>query len=168
MVYILGSRNMKLTTKGRYAVTAMIDLSLHDDKGPVSLLEISDRQNISLSYLEQLFSKLRKQGLVQSIRGPGGGYSLSRRPDEIALSNIILAVDEKLDVTSCGNSAAGCNDDKERCLTHNLWMDLSNRIQSFLDGISLQDMMDKSDVLEVANRQNGQMNNITISLSDSV
>ena len=159
---------MKLTTKGRYAVTAMIDLSLNDSNGPVSLLEISERQSISLSYLEQLFSKLRKEGLVDSMRGPGGGYSLSREPKEIAISNIILAVDENLDVTNCGNSSGGCNDDNKRCLTHNLWMDLSNRIQSFLDGISLQDMMDKSDVLEVASRQNANSKTITINLPDAV
>lgn len=159
---------MKLTTKGRYAVTAMIDLSLNDKNGPVSLLEISERQRISLSYLEQLFSKLRKEGLVKSMRGPGGGYSLSRKPDEIAISSIILAVDENLDVTSCGNAAKGCNEDNKRCLTHSLWMDLSQRIQSFLDDISLQDMMDKSDVLETANRQNKQQNEATIKLPDAV
>jgi len=158
---------MKLTTKGRYAVTAMIDLSLNDKKGPVSLLEISERQSISLSYLEQLFAKLRKEGLVNSMRGPGGGYSLSRQPNKIAISSIILAVDENLDVTSCGNSAGGCNDNNERCLTHNLWMDLSNQIQSFLDEISLQDMMDKRDVLEVASRQNAKQiakNEISVKL----
>ncbi len=159
---------MKLTTKGRYAVTAMIDLSLNDREGPVSLLEISERQNISLSYLEQLFSKLRKEGLVDSMRGPGGGYSLSRQPKEIAISSIILAVDENLDATSCGNSAAGCHEDNKRCLTHNLWMDLSNRIQSFLEGISLQDMMDKSDVLEVASRQKAKLKETPINLPDAV
>ena len=159
---------MKLTTKGRYAVTAMLDLSLHSDQGPVSLLEISDRQSISLSYLEQLFSKLRRQGLVKSMRGPGGGYSLSRTPDEIAISSIIMAVDENLDVTNCGNANAGCNEDNKRCLTHNLWMDLSNRIQSFLDDISLQDMMDKSDVIEVAARQNSKQKETRITLPDSL
>ena len=159
---------MKLTTKGRYAVTAMIDLSLNDKEGPVSLLEISERQSISLSYLEQLFAKLRKEGLVNSMRGPGGGYSLSREPKKIAISSIILAVDENLDVTSCGHSSAGCNEDNKRCLTHNLWMDLSNRIQSFLDNISLQDMMDKSDVLEVASRQNAKRKEIPINLPDAV
>jgi len=160
---------MKLTTKGRYAVTAMIDLSLNDRNGPVSLLEISERQSISLSYLEQLFSKLRKEGLVNSMRGPGGGYSLSREPKQIAISSIILAVDENLDVTSCGNAKKGCNEDNKRCLTHNLWMDLSKRIQSFLDDISLQDMMDKSDVLETASRQNAKLKNRTvINLPDAV
>lgn len=162
---------MKLTTKGRYAVTAMIDLSLNNSEGPVSLLEISERQSISLSYLEQLFAKLRKEGLVKSIRGPGGGYSLSREPKDIAISNIILAVDENLDVTNCGSSSGGCNDNTKRCLTHNLWMDLSNRIQTFLDDISLQDMMNKSEVLEVASRQNAQSSNnidIPINLPDAV
>lgn len=144
---------MKLTTKGRYAVTAMLDLSLHGEKGPVSLAEISERQTISLSYLEQLFSKLRKQGLVESMRGPGGGYSLSRDPSEIAISSIIMAVDENLDVTNCGNSTSGCHESNKRCLTHNLWMDLSSRIQNFLDGISLEEMMSRTDVLEVASRQ---------------
>ena len=159
---------MKLTTKGRYAVTAMIDLSLNDGKGPVPLLEISERQSISLSYLEQLFAKLRKEGLVNSMRGPGGGYSLSRQPNDIAISSIILAVDENLDVTSCGGSSGGCNDNNERCLTHNLWMDLSNRIQSFLDNISLQDMRDKSDVLEVASRQNAKLKETPINLPDAI
>ncbi len=151
---------MKLTTKGRYAVTAMLDLSLHGDKGPVSLVEISERQDISLSYLEQLFSKLRKQGLVNSIRGPGGGYTLSRDPDEIAVSSIIMAVDENLDVTNCGKAAGGCHEDNKRCLTHNLWMDLSNRIQSFLDGISLQNLMDKRELLDVSKRNNKQAENL--------
>lgn len=149
---------MKLTTKGRYAVTAMLDLSLHSDNGPVSLAEISERQHISLSYLEQLFSKLRKQGLVNSMRGPGGGYSLSRAPADIAISNIIMAVDENLDVTNCGNTGSGCHESNKRCLTHNLWMDLSHRIQSFLDDISLEEMMSRRDVLEVATRQGLKQN----------
>jgi len=158
---------MKLTTKGRYAVTAMLDLALYNDNGPVSLVEISERQNISLSYLEQLFSKLRRKELVTSMRGPGGGYSLSRDPNEIAVSNIIMAVDENLDVTSCGNASGGCHEKNKRCLTHNLWMDLSNRIQSFLDEISLKDMMDKTDVLEVATRQNKINVDSLNSLSDA-
>ncbi len=158
---------MKLTTKGRYAVTAMLDLALHAGNGPVSLVEISERQDISLSYLEQLFSKLRRQGLVNSMRGPGGGYSLSRLPNEIAVSNIIMAVDENLDVTNCGNAAGGCHDTNKRCLTHNLWLDLSNRIQSFLDDISLQDMMDKREVLEVATRQNLKQNESLINLPEA-
>jgi Rrf2 family iron-sulfur cluster assembly transcriptional regulator len=159
---------MKLTTKGRYAVTAMLDLALHTGNGPVSLVEISERQDISLSYLEQLFSKLRRQGLVNSMRGPGGGYSLSRLPNEIAVSSIIMAVDENLDVTNCGNAAGGCHDTNKRCLTHNLWLDLSHRIQSFLDDISLQDMMDKREVLEVATRQNLKQNESLINLPEAL
>lgn len=143
---------MKLTTKGRYAVTAMLDLSLHSQTGPVSLADISVRQDISLSYLEQLFSKLRKRGLVVSVRGPGGGYSLSREPKEIAMSSIILAVDENVDVTNCSGKS-DCQD-SERCLTHDLWTDLSGRIQSFLDDITLEDMMNRKEVLAVAARQN--------------
>ena len=146
---------MKLTTKGRYAVTAMLDLSLHNKEGPVSLADISKRQDISLSYLEQLFSKLRKRGLVVSMRGPGGGYSLSDAPSEIAISNIILAVDENVDVTNCGG-ASDCQQTK-RCLTHDLWADLSGRIQSFLDDITLEDMMQRQEVLEVAQRQNNKI-----------
>jgi len=159
---------MKLTTKGRYAVTAMLDLSLHSNKehkGPVSLVEISERQDISLSYLEQLFSKLRRQELVKSMRGPGGGYTLSRSPAEITISSIIMAVDENLDVTNCGNASGGCHETNKRCLTHNLWMDLSNRIQSFLDDISLQDLMDKRDVLEVAARQNSRQTENLVSMN---
>jgi len=148
---------MKLTTKGRYAVTAMLDLSLHSQNGPVSLADISDRQDISLSYLEQLFSKLRKRGLVVSMRGPGGGYSLSRAPADIAMSSIILAVDENVDVTNCGGGS-GCQQSK-RCLTHDLWADLSGRIQSFLDDITLEDMMSRKEVLEVAARQNSKSAN---------
>lgn len=158
---------MKLTTKGRYAVTAMLDLSLNSGDGPVSLVEISSRQDISLSYLEQLFSKLRRQGLVNSMRGPGGGYTLSRDPADIAISNIILAVDEKLDVTNCGNANGGCAEKNKRCLTHHLWLDLSDRIQSFLDDISLQDLMDKGDVIEVAERQNLEQKNNLINFTDT-
>ena len=139
---------MKLTTKGRYAVTAMLDISLHCKNKPVSLAEISQRQDISLSYLEQLFSKLRKQGLVNSMRGPGGGYRLSRAPSEIAMSEIIMAVDENVDLSKCGG-VGNCKQN-ERCLTHDLWMDLS---QSFLDDITLEEMMSRADVIEVAERQ---------------
>lgn len=158
---------MKLTTKGRYAVTAMLDLSLHSGNGPVSLVEISSRQDISLSYLEQLFSKLRRQSLVNSMRGPGGGYTLSRDPSDIAISSIIMAVDENLDVTNCGNASGGCSEQNKRCLTHNLWMDLSKRIQTFLDDISLQDLMDKRDVIEVAERQTLKQKDNLINLTDA-
>lgn len=146
---------MKLTTKGRYAVTAMLDLALHNNGQPVSLAEISERQDISLSYLEQLFSKLRRAGLVLSMRGPGGGYQLNSEPNEISISDIILAVDEHVDATRCGGMA-DCQDNK-RCLTHDLWMDLSNQIRLFLSEITLADMTTRSDVLDTARRQDGKI-----------
>ena len=126
---------MRLTTKGRYAVTAMLDLSLNYGSGSITLADISDRQSISLSYLEQLFSRLRKQGLVSSTRGPGGGYQLSRSADEISVLEVITAVDEKVDSTAC-EGKANCNDG-EQCLSHELWTSLSDQIQSFLAGITL-------------------------------
>ncbi len=126
---------MRLTTKGRYAVTAMLDLTLHNHMGPVSLADISLRQGISLSYLEQLFSKLRKSELVASIRGPGGGYRLSRCAESIFVAQIIDAVDESIDATHCGGKG-NCRQG-EMCLTHHLWEDLSEQIHLFLNGISL-------------------------------
>lgn len=126
---------MRLTTKGRYAVTAMLDLAINYQSGPITLSDISKRQNISLSYLEQLFSKLRKNGLVDSARGPGGGYRLSREADDIAVGQVIIAVDEKIDVTQCGGKG-DCKDGGP-CLTHELWCDLSKQIYDFLNGISL-------------------------------
>ena len=143
---------MKLTTKGRYAVTAMLDLSLHGEDNPVSLAEISERQNISLSYLEQLFSKLRKNELVQSMRGPGGGYRLGRTPGEVSISDIISAVDENVDILRC-RGESNCDKGDRRCLTHDLWMDLSKQIQNFLSDISLQDMKERGDVLAAAAMQ---------------
>lgn len=142
---------MKLTTKGRYAVTAMLDLALHATSGPVKLAEISERQGISLSYLEQLFTRLRKKGLVKSTRGPGGGYSLSRESDDIAVSEVIIAVDENVDTTRCGGMG-NCHND-QRCLTHELWMELSSQIRNFLDEITLGELMRNAGVLEVAERQ---------------
>ena len=130
---------MRLTTKGRYAVTAMLDLAISADKGPVSLVDISRRQKISQSYLEQLFSKLRKSGLVVSIRGPGGGYQLSRSLDEISVTQIIDAVNESIDATNC-NGKGNC-DQGEICLTHHLWEDLSHQIHDFLSGISLSSLV---------------------------
>jgi len=126
---------MKLTSKGRYAVTAMLDLALHADDGPVTLSGISERQGISLSYLEQLFTRLRKHGLVLSTRGPGGGYSLSRAAELIAIADVITAVDESVDATRCGG-LANCQDGN-RCLTHDLWTELSEQIHSFLSDITL-------------------------------
>ncbi|MBD3670862.1 MAG: Fe-S cluster assembly transcriptional regulator IscR [Gammaproteobacteria bacterium] len=142
---------MRLTTKGRYAVTAMLDLALHYSDGPITLADISGRQGISLSYLEQLFSKLRKHGLVDSARGPGGGYRLSRPADEIAVVEVITAVDEKVDATRCGGK--GNCQGEERCLTHELWTDLSNQIYDFLDNIHLGDLVERRGVREVAERQ---------------
>lgn len=142
---------MKLTTKGRYAVTAMLDLALHNGEEPVSLAEISERQDISLSYLEQLFAKLRKAGLVVSMRGPGGGYQLKGDPAHIAIADIISAVDENVDATRCGG-LGDCQDNK-RCLTHNLWMDLSNQIRVFLSEITLADMTTRMEVRETSARQ---------------
>lgn len=143
---------MRLTTKGRYAVTAMLDLALHYDLGPITLSDISQRQEISLSYLEQLFSKLRKNGLVKSARGPGGGYRLSRDANEIAVAEVIAAVDETVDATRCQRK--GNCQKSERCLTHELWCDLSDQIFNFLENISLGNLVEKSDVQEVAARQN--------------
>lgn len=135
---------MKLTTKGRYAVTAMLDLALHNEKGPVTLADIADRQGISLSYLEQLFSRLRKKELVSSVRGPGGGYSLASPASEVHIAEVISAVDEVVDATRCGG-AGNCHNN-ERCLTHDLWHDLSARIYEYLSDISLQDLVDRKGV----------------------
>ena len=142
---------MRLTTKGRYAVTAVLDLSFHQQQGPVSLADISERQNISLSYLEQLFARLRRNDVVVSTRGPGGGYSLSRPAEQISMAEIILAVDETYDATKCSDQGA-CSGDHQ-CLTHDLWQELSQEIHRFLNGISLAEMKSKRGVMEVANRQ---------------
>ena len=127
---------MRLTTKGRFAVTAMLDLAMHADGGPVSLNAISERQQISLSYLEQLFGKLRRAGLVESIRGPGGGYVLSRAAADINIAEVIAAADDTLDATQCGG-AANCQDGHP-CLTHDLWENLNRTIDDYLSRISLQ------------------------------
>lgn len=132
---------MRLTTKGRYAVTAMLDLTIHHNEGPITLADISQRQGISLSYLEQLFSKLRKKGLVDSARGPGGGYRLSRPATEVTVAEIIMAVDEKVDAMRC-KGQKNCKDEKP-CLTHQLWADLSDQIYDFLNGISLAKVVEK-------------------------
>lgn len=142
---------MRLTTKGRYAVTAMLDLAMHHEQGPVVLAEIADRQGISLSYLEQLFSRLRKRGLVKSVRGPGGGYQLARDAATIAVVDVIGAVDESVDATRC-QGMENCQGE-ERCLTHDLWQDLSRQIHDFLSGIDLAQLVERSRVQEVAARQ---------------
>ena len=130
---------MRLTTRGRYAVTAMLDLALHYQSGPVSLSEIAERQGISQSYLEQLFSRLRKRGLVDATRGPGGGYRLLKSSDDISVADVIDAVDETVDATRCGGQQ-NCQG-KKRCLTHDLWADLSTQIRDFLGNISLNELV---------------------------
>nr|WP_276611729.1 Fe-S cluster assembly transcription factor [Thiorhodococcus mannitoliphagus] len=132
-----------MTTKGRYAVTAMLDLAIHQGKGPIALADIAQRQGISLSYLEQLFAKLRKRSLVTSVRGPGGGYNLARAAAEIHVAEVIAAVDESVDTTRCGG-AHNCQDNGP-CLTHDLWHDLSDRIYEHLNQIDLQQLVDKRD-----------------------
>ncbi|MBR9728948.1 Fe-S cluster assembly transcriptional regulator IscR [Shewanella intestini] len=142
---------MKLTSKGRYAVTAMLDVAIHSSLGPVPLADISDRQGISLSYLEQLFAKLRKQGLVASVRGPGGGYRLGLEAANISVGMVVRAVDESVDATRCqgkGNCQSGT-----RCLTHSLWGDLSKQISDFLGGITLAGLMEKRDVQYISVKQ---------------
>ena len=133
---------MRLTTKGRYAVTAMLDLALHYNEGPITLADISKRQEISLSYLEQLFSRLRKNGLVDSARGPGGGYRLSRPASEINVADVITAVDEKIDAMRC-EGKGNCQNNGP-CLTHDLWCDLSAQIYSFLKGIDLGQLVERN------------------------
>lgn len=142
---------MKLTTKGRYAVTAMLDLALHYDQGAVTLADIARRQGISLSYLEQLFARLRRHGLVDSTRGPGGGYNLAKDPEQISIAQIIVVINENIDATRCGGER-NCDDD-EICLTHSLWEKLSEQIYEFLDGITLADLVARERVRDVAQRQ---------------
>ncbi len=142
---------MRLTTKGRYAVTAMLDLAFHSQTNPVTLTEIAARQTISLSYLEQLFARLRKANMVKGIRGPGGGYTLSGSADDINIADIIAAVDEPIDATKCGGEA-NCHNEKA-CLTHDLWMGLSHQIKDYLKGITLGQLIENHRIQETAKRQ---------------
>ncbi len=142
---------MRLSTKGRYAVTAMLDLALHDKVGPVTLADISQCQGISLSYLEQLFSKLRQNGLVEGVRGPGGGYRLARPAEDVSIAAIITAVDEKVDTTLCAGKE-NCHEG-ERCLTHELWTNLSQQIYQFLNDITLAEFLSRPSVQAVVERQ---------------
>lgn len=142
---------MRLSTKGRYAVTAMMDLAIHGDSGPVTLADISKCQGISLSYLEQLFARLRKEGLVSGVRGPGGGYRLARPSTEITVADIINAVGEGVDATRC--SGRGDCQGGARCLTHELWSELSEQIHDFLQGITLDTFANRPEVRAVALRQ---------------
>ncbi len=146
---------MKLSTKGRYAVMAMVDLARNGAQKPVSLADISTRQEISLSYLEQLFARLRRGGLVKSVRGPGGGYRLARAAGETRISDIILSVDEPIKATRCKtDSPLGCHSDKSRCLTHDLWAELGNQIHLYLSSVTLLDVVEKR-VLGTARAFNG-------------
>ena len=145
---------MRLSTKGRYAVTAMMDIALHEKLGPVTLGEISQCQGISLSYLEQLFSKLKKQGLVKGVRGPGGGYTLAKSADQISVADIIQSVDEKLDMTKCGGKGNCSNG--EKCLTHQLWFDLSCNLYNFLSGIKLDQYVNRPEINELVIKQDAQ------------
>lgn len=131
---------MRLTTKGRFAVTAMVDLAMRHGSGPVTLAEISARQKISLSYLEQLFGKLRRRQIVESVRGPGGGYLLGKNMRDLSVAEIILAVDEPIDATQCGGKE-NCHDD-QKCITHDLWASLNQRIFEYLGSVSLQQLVD--------------------------
>ena len=152
---------MKLTTKGRYAVTAMLDLALHISDAPIKLTEVSQRQNISLSYLEQLLARLRRAGLVKSTRGPGGGYALAREAVDISIADIILSVDEDVDATLCKGSSNCLN--QQQCLTHELWESLSSEIYRFLAGISLSSIAQTETAQSVASRQdNKQLHSIEI------
>ncbi len=135
---------MRLSTKGRYAVMAMTDLAWNGTGTPVALADIAERQEISLSYLEQLFGKLRKGGLVRSVRGPGGGYLLARPAAEMRISDIIMAVDEPIQTTRCSpGSPAGCHNNKGRCLTHDLWEELANQIYLYLSSVTLADVIER-------------------------
>jgi len=139
---------MRLTTKGRFAVTAMIDVAMHGTKTPVTLAGVSQRQKISLSYLEQLFGKLRRHSLVESVRGPGGGYRLARGAETISVADVIVAVDEPIDATKCGGRE-NCKDDGKRCMTHELWANLNAHILSYLRSVTLAELVaqqGKSDV----------------------
>jgi Rrf2 family iron-sulfur cluster assembly transcriptional regulator len=145
---------MRLSTKGRYAVTAMLDLAIHHEEGPVTLADISESQGISLSYLEQLFARLRRHGLVEGLRGPGGGYRLSRPPQDISVAEVITAIGEGIDATLCDGNR-DCQDGEE-CLTHQLWTKLGREIYNFLNGITLASFIERDDVNEVIRRQQGR------------
>ena len=147
---------MRLTTKGRFAVTAMVDLAMRGGHGPVTLASISERQQISLSYLEQLFGKLRRNNLVDSVRGPGGGYNLARPGNMISVADIVVAVDEPIDATKCGGKG-NCHGENQQCITHELWMGLNEKIFDYLEGVTLQQMIDNQ------NKRSPEVSAITLS-----
>lgn len=153
---------MRLSTKGRYAVTAMIDLALHQNERLVSLAEISEVQDISLSYLEQLFSRLRRYDIVEGVRGPGGGYRLARPADDISIADIINAVDEKLDATRCSGHE-NCQGGR-KCITHELWFDLSQRIYGFLHDMTLADVIASTEVQRLSQAQDKRINAESLNL----
>ncbi|MBI3221772.1 MAG: Fe-S cluster assembly transcription factor [Nitrosomonadales bacterium] len=146
---------MRLTTKGRFAVTAMVDLAMRGGKSPVTLAAISMRQKISLSYLEQLFGKLRRNNIVESVRGPGGGYYLARPANKINIAEIVVAVDEPLDATNCGGKG-DCHEDGQQCVTHDLWMGLNEKIFDYLEGVTLQQLIDSN------SKRHGEISAITL------
>lgn len=153
---------MRLTTKGRFAVTAMIDVAMHGTHGPVTLAAVSERQKISLSYLEQLFGKLRRHGLVESVRGPGGGYNLARPSDDVSVADVIVAVDEQIDATQCGGKE-DCHGDR-RCMTHELWASLNDHIFAYLRAVSLGELVRKQleapDVVVMQDHRPAPYNNV--------
>jgi Rrf2 family transcriptional regulator, iron-sulfur cluster assembly transcription factor len=152
---------VKLSTKGRYAVMALVDLAANSKGAPVSLADIAERQNISLSYLEQLFGRLRRGELVKSVRGPGGGYLLQRGAASTRIADVVLAVDENLRATRCTpGSPLGCAKDSSRCLTHDLWEELGNHIYMFLSSVTIQDVLDRQ-VLGAARSRSGEQLAVT-------
>lgn len=165
---------MKLSTKGRYAVMAMVDLAAHSEGRPVSLADIADRQEISLSYLEQLFAKLRRGSLVKSVRGPGGGYLLAHEAEATRVSDIILAVDEPIRATRCTpGQPFGCRSNKSRCLTHDLWEELGNQIYLYLSSVSLADVVERrvlgtSGLFTIEGDRPVQAEQAPVSVSESV
>jgi len=157
---------MRLSTKGRYSVTAMLDLAIHDKAGPVTLADISQCQGISLSYLEQLFSRLRKGGLVKGVRGPGGGYRLAKPASEISIAEIIRAVDETVDVTRC-KGEGNCNDGA-KCLTHELWTDLSDRLHTFLSDITLAQFVERPGIPELSMQRDKMIGRFVLAKKQAV
>ena len=159
---------MKLTTKGRFAVTAMIDVALYQNDGPVSLSEVADRNAISLSYLEQLFRRLRQRNLVSSTRGPGGGYRLARDSSEISIADIVLGVDEPVDATNCGHRHH-CGGQDQPCMTHELWSTLTKKIVDYLASVSVADLVDsaKSNLISQDDRILLRKNHRMVSLTEA-
>ena len=157
---------MRLTSKGRYAVTSMLDLALHQQGGPITLAGISARQHISLSYLEQLFAQLRRRGLVQSVRGPGGGYNLGKSAANINIAEVIEAVNETTDATRC--KGAGDCQKGETCLTHHLWMDLSDQIRNFLGDITLADLVKHPEVGDISRDQESRATTLESIITSSI